>query len=194
MMIAVSEIEGAEFDEEDERTDLNGIFLNDDHPFWTVDSITNHFIFLKQLIENDSAYIFDTITYLDSKFKEYDKNWIFVDELASSDTFSIDDKLIFKLPVVFKTRKIKIENIKSFTFAKNNGPMRFDLGLPIAAAALIIGSPIAAFEDGELNLTTLIVGEATGILFATAIYKDLNSRRVKEYYTSEWKIEVKPTK
>ncbi|MCH8556143.1 MAG: hypothetical protein LAT76_13370 [Schleiferiaceae bacterium] len=160
---------------------------------WIVDSIKYDYIALKQLIDNDTAYIFDTITESDVENGfSFNEGWLWVDEILSPDGDYNKDKYIFKLPIAWNRKTIPIDSIQSFSFAKENSCVgSFDLGLVLMSGALIVGAPITAFEDGSFNVATLIIGESIGLLLASAMYHNYKSRQISRYLTDEWQLKIK---
>jgi hypothetical protein len=159
---------------------------------WTLDTIRTDYIIVRQLIDNDSAFIFDTLTYQDKKkLRKYSKEWYWVGEIKSSDSILLHNKLVYKYPIAFNRRKIKTDSIQSFSFSRSDDCIGYDLGVPLIAAIAIIGSPIAAFDKGKFDVGVFAVGEAIGLLIVYSMYRDYQNKLVKTYSTDKWKMKIK---
>ena len=157
-----------------------------------LDTIRNDYLVVKQLINNDSAFIFDTLTYQDSKkLRKYSKEWYWVGEIKSPDSILFHNKLVYKYPIAFNRRKIPIDSIQSLSFSRSNDCIGYDLGVPLMAAIAIIGSPIAAFDKGKFNVGGFVVGETFGLLIVYSMYMDYQNKLVKTYSTDKWKMKIK---
>lgn len=159
---------------------------------WTLDSIDYNYIVVRQLIDHDSAYIYDTITY-EEKYKSKNKyyDWIFVDEIRSSDGDILKNRLVYAYPIVFKRNRILTENIQSVSFAKNNYCNIHDSGYLLTTAVLIIGTPFAAFDEGTFNASIFAIGEGLGLLMVYSIYKKIQNNKVKTYQVGDWEMKIK---
>jgi hypothetical protein len=159
---------------------------------WALDSIKTDYLVLKQLIDNESAYVFDTLTYQDNKkLRKYQKEWYWVDEIKSPDSVILNNKLVFKYPIAYNRKNVPVDSIHSFSFSRSKDCIGYDLGVPLMAAISIIGSPIAAFDNGKFDIGTFLVGETMGLLLVYIMYRDYQHKQVKTYKTDKWKMKIK---
>ena len=159
---------------------------------WKLDSIHNDYIVVRQLIDNDSAFKFDTISYTDKKkLKNYSKEWFWVTEIQSPDSNTMHNKLVYKYPIAFNRQRILIDSITSFSFSKQENCSGFGIGFPLMGLIMVVASPVAAFDNGKFDAGLFIIGETLGLGIFYLIYRSVNNTKIKTYRTDEWNIRVK---
>jgi hypothetical protein len=160
---------------------------------WVLDSVRKDYIVLSQTIEHDSAYRFDTVPY--AQWQRYERklknqSWFIRSWIPATDGSS-NGYFVVAIPEVFITRRVPIDSIASFTFPKTDNCSSFGLGVPLLAAACIIGGPVAAVQGGQFDWAPLIVGEAVGGFLIWVMYDNIQDHRVKTYDTATWKIKTR---
>ena len=109
---------------------------------WIIDSIKTNFIVVRRLLNDSSAYIYDTIPEKNKKLiRKYSKDWIYV---TSIKTLSDNYLSVYKYPKEFERKKVAWNNIQSLTFAKQKNCEGFSIFVPLASVLIIIMTPIVA--------------------------------------------------
>lgn len=158
---------------------------------WDVDKILDDRFILKKTIAHDSAYVFDTVSVTNKKLlKKYQKSWFFVQEIPA-DSASGDLRVIFSQPIHYLYKTVLFSELETLTFSKRNSCRGVDLGLPITSLIFIVGSPIAAIDNGKLYAKPLLIGEAIGLSLGYLVYRRIKNVDVKNYEMREWKLKVK---
>lgn len=159
---------------------------------WDVDKILNDRFILKKTIAHDSAYVFDTVSVSNKKLlKKYQKSWFFVQEIQPTDSTSSDLKVVFSQPIHYLYKTILFSELETLTFSKSSSCRGVDLGLPITSLIFIVGSPIAAIDNGKLYAKPLLIGEAIGLSLGYLVYRRIKNVDVKNYALTEWKLKVR---
>jgi hypothetical protein len=164
-----------------------------------LDSVKKDYIVVKQLINHDSAYIFDTVVNPFGKNinKYFIENWLWVNTIYPENGIKSKIKCVFKYPKHYFLRKFQFDEIESFTFPVYDEKFACiyldDSAGYELSFRLIFGTPFTLMinDSHGFNEALLIGGELLGFL---VLYLELSLEElklVKTYSTKEWKIMVK---